>query len=102
MASRLPDLIRRARTLSAERDRLVEALTHRWATTLKGKRLSAQDLEEFWAGLTEEAVRGFLKDGRGRWAPEVVRREAVEVIGRVRARVEGILTEKGDGPTHDA
>ena len=100
--ARLPELIRHAHTLSSERDRLVEAVAHRWAAALKGQPLSAQDLEEFWAGLAEAAVRGLLKDGRERWAPEAVKLEAAEVIARVRARVESALRQTGDGPTHDA
>ena len=55
--SRLADLIRRARRLAAERDRLIEALAADWTRALRGQRLSASDLDELWAGLTEEAVR---------------------------------------------
>lgn len=97
MASRLPELIRRAHTLSAERDRLVEAVATRWAAALRGQLLSAQDLEEFWAGLTEAAVREFLKDRSQRWTPEAVRLETAEIIARVRARVEQALVETGNG-----
>lgn len=98
MASRLPELIRRARTLAAERDRLVEAVATRWATALRDQLLSAQDLEEFWAGLTEAAVRECLKDRSQRWTPEAVRLETAEIIARVRARVEQALAETGNGP----
>ena len=51
MPSRLADLIRRARRLAAERDRLVESLAADWARALRGQRLSATDLDELWAGL---------------------------------------------------
>lgn len=102
MGSSLIELIRRARGLSAERDRLVEAIASRWAVVLRGQSLSAQDLDELWAGLTEEAVRGVLTDGQQRWAPEAVRQEASEVMARVRARVERALTELEDGRAHDA
>lgn len=102
MASRLPELIHRARDLAAERDRLVEAVGQRWAAALRDQPLSSQDLEEFWAGLTEAAVRGLLKDARGRWSPETVRLEVAEVIVRVRQRVEQALRENGNGPVHGA
>src|SRR2546427_4076864 len=71
---RLADLVRKARRLAAERDRLIEALAVEWARALKGQRLSAADLDELWAGLTEDAVRrrGEAR-GAGRvahaWAP---------------------------------
>ncbi|MBI4561053.1 MAG: hypothetical protein HY724_03335 [Candidatus Rokubacteria bacterium] len=97
MNSGLPELIRRARALSARRDRLVEAVAARWADALKGQVLSLDDLEELWAGLTEEAVRGLLKERRERWAPEAVRLQTAEVIARVRARVERALREEEDG-----
>lgn len=102
MASRLPELIGRARSLSAERDRLVEAVADRWAAALKGQPVSAGDLEQLWAGLTENVVREVLKNGRERWAPEAVRGEAAEVIARVRVRVERTLREAGDGSVHGA
>lgn len=102
MASRLPELIGRARMLAAERDRLVEAVADRWAAALKGQPVSAGDLEQLWAGLTETVVRGVLKNGRGRWVSEALRREAAEVIARVRGRVERTLREAGDGSVHDA
>ena len=87
MASRLLSLIRRARRLSRERDRLVDALAREWTEALRGQGLSAQDLEELWAGLAEEAVRRLQRSGNGRWPPEAVRREAVLVVGEVRRRV---------------
>ena len=102
MASPLPEVVGRARALSAERDRLVRSVADRWAAALRGQPVSAQDLAELWAGLTEDIVRGVLKRGRERWAPEAVRREAAEVIARVRARVEETLSETGDGPVNRA
>jgi len=87
---RLADLIRRARRLAAERDRLVDALAADWVRALRGQGLSAQDLDELWAGLTEDAVR---RGGDGRWTSQAWRSEAHEVISRVRAKVEAALGE---------
>ena len=87
MPSRLASLIRRARRLSGERDRLVESLAREWAAALRGQQLSAEDLEELWAGLTEEAVRRLRRSADGRWPIEAVRQEAAAVVGRVRERV---------------
>jgi len=94
MPSRLADLIRRARRLAAERDRLVDALAADWARALRGQRLSATDLDELWAGLTEEAVRRGGAAGDGRWTAHAWRAEAQEVIARVRAKVEAALRER--------
>ena len=94
MPSRLADLIRRARRLATERDRLVEALVTEWTRALRGQRLTATDLDELWAGLTEEAVRRGSAAGEGRWSAQAWRAEAQEVIGRVRARVEAALRER--------
>lgn len=90
-APRLADLIRRARRLAAERDRLVDALAADWTRALRGQGLSAQDLNELWAGLTEDAVRRGGADGR--WTAQAWRAEAQEVIARVRAKVEAALGE---------
>jgi len=92
--SRLADLIRRARRLAAERDRLVESLAADWARALRGQRLSATDLDELWAGLTEEAVRRGGAAGDGRWTAQAWRAEAQDVIARVRAKVEAALRER--------
>jgi hypothetical protein len=92
--SRLADLIRRARRLASDRDRLVEGLAADWARALRGQRLSASDLDELWAGLTEEAVRRGGVAGEGRWTAQAWRAEAQEVIGRVRAKVEAALRER--------
>ena len=94
MPSRLADLIRRARRLAAERDRLVESLAADWTRALRGQRLSASDLDELWAGLTEEAVRRGGVAGDGRWTAQQWRAEAQEVIARVRAKVEAALRER--------
>jgi hypothetical protein len=94
MPSRLADLIRRARRLASERDKLVESLAADWARALRGQRLSATDLDELWAGLTEEAVRRGSAAGDGRWTAQAWRAEAQEVIARVRAKVEAALRER--------
>lgn len=95
MAS-LPELIERARALTADRDRLEEALARQWVSAFKDQSLSPEDLEEFWAGLTEDAIRWLLKHGQTRGAPEAVRQEALGVIGRVRERVDRALAESTD------
>jgi hypothetical protein len=90
---RLADLVRKARRLAAERDRLVELLAAEWARALQGQRLSEADREELWAGLSEEAVRraGRMRDSR--WSAQAWRREAQEIVARVRDRVEATLGE---------
>jgi hypothetical protein len=92
MASRLADLIRKARRLAAERDRLIDALAADWARALRGQGLTADDLEELWAGLTEDAVRRGTSEGR--WSAQAWRAEAQEVIARLRAKVEATLSER--------
>jgi hypothetical protein len=92
MASRLADLIRKARRLAAERDRLIDALAADWARTLRGHGLTADDLEELWAGLTEDAVRRGTPEGR--WSAQAWRAETHEVIARLRAKVEAALSER--------
>src|SRR5207253_9194350 len=57
----LPILVKRARRLATERDRLVQELAREWSRALKGQGFSARDLDELWAGLTEEAVRRLLQ-----------------------------------------
>jgi len=94
MPSRLADLIRRARRLASDRDKLVESLAADWARALRGQRLSATDLDELWAGLTEAAVRRGGAAGDGRWTAQQWRAEAQEVIARVRAKVEAALRER--------
>lgn len=92
MASRLADLIRKARRLAAERDRLIDSLAADWTRALRGQGLTASDLEELWAGLTEDAVRrGHSTEGK--WTNHAWRVEAQEVIARVRAKVEAALGE---------
>jgi hypothetical protein len=92
--SRLADLIRRARRLATERDRLVDALAAEWVRALRGQRLSDSDLEELWAGLTEEAVRRGSASAEGKWTPQAWRAEAQEVMARVRSKVEAALRER--------
>jgi hypothetical protein len=94
MGSRLADLVRKARRLAAERDRLVEGLAAEWTRALRGQALSPTDLEELWAGLTEEAVRRGGRGTEGTWTPQAWRREAQEVIARVREKVEAALHER--------
>jgi len=92
MAPRLPELIKRARRLAHERDRLVQELAREWSAALRGQGFSPRDLDELWAGLTEEAVRRLAKGGA---SAEVIRREANEVIARVKDRVESELAAGG-------
>ncbi len=94
MPQRLADLVRKARRLAADRDRLVDALAAEWTKALRGQHLSEADLQEFWAGLTEEAVRRAARGADGRWTPQAWRREAQEIVARVRERVEAALGER--------
>ena len=93
MAPRLADLVRKARRLASERDRLIESLAEEWTRARRGQGLSPTDLDELWAGLTEDAVR---RAGRAPapWSAQAWRREAQEVVARVREKVEASL----DGP----
>jgi hypothetical protein len=95
MAPKLPDLVKRARRLATERDRLVQELAREWTTALRGQGFSPRDLEELWAGLTEEAVRRLLQTDTRAVGAEAIRHEAREVIARVRARVETELAPGG-------
>lgn len=93
MASRLADLIRKARRLAAERDRQIDALAADWARFLRGQGLTPDDLEEFWAGLTEDVMRR-VTPAEGRWSAQAWRAETQEVIARLRAKVEAALSER--------
>jgi hypothetical protein len=84
---RLVRLVRRARTLRRQRDKLVEELARDWAAALRGQGFSAADLDELWAGLAEDAVARLRRTPESS-SPEAIRREALEVIARVRERVE--------------
>lgn len=95
MPSRLAEMIKHARRLSAERDRLVHELAIEWTAALRGQGLSPHDLDELWAGLTEEAVRRLLRTDLATAGREAVRREAQEVIARVKDRVEARLAAGG-------
>jgi hypothetical protein len=95
MAGRLSDVVRRARALAVQRDRLIHELAREWSSALKGQGFSRRDLDELWAGLTEEAVRRLLRSGGAGASPEAVRREAHEVIARVKQRVEALLGAGG-------
>jgi hypothetical protein len=95
MPPRLPELIRRARRLAGERDRLVQDLAREWSAALRGQGLSVRDLDELWEGLTEDAVRRLLRSPLGSAGPDALRRETQEVIARVRERVETELAAGG-------
>jgi hypothetical protein len=92
---RLPELIKRARRLALERDRLVQELAREWSGALKGQGFSPRDLDELWAGLTEEAVRRLLRSSTANTDAATIRREAHEVITRVKERVEALLAAGG-------
>ena len=93
MPSRLADLVRRARRLSAERDRVIDAVAAEWTRALRGQRLTATDLDELWAALTEDALRQTIP-GDGKWSAQAWRQETREVIARVREKVEASLRER--------
>jgi hypothetical protein len=93
MPSRLADLVRRARRLSAERDRMIDAVAAEWARALRGQRLTPTDLDELWAALTEDAFRQAVP-GDGKWTAQAWRQETREVIARVREKVEASLRER--------
>lgn len=90
MAPRLADLVRKARRLASERDRLIDNLAAEWTRALRGQGLSPTDLEELWAALTEDAIK---RGGRttGPWSAQAWRREAQEVVVQVREKVEAAL-----------
>ena len=94
MPSRLADLIRKARRLAAERDRLIDDLAGAWAHALRGQGLSTADLDELWAGLVEDAVRRWRLPSDGKWTAQAWRHETQEVITRVRQKVEAALRER--------
>ena len=50
MTPRLPELIKRARRLAHERDRLVDELAREWTGALRGQGFSPSDLDELWPG----------------------------------------------------
>ena len=93
MPSRLAVLVRRARRLSADRDRMIDAVATEWARALRGQRLTAADLDELWAALTEDALRQTVA-GDGKWTAQAWRQETREVIARVREKVEATLRER--------
>jgi hypothetical protein len=95
MPPKLPELVKRARRLATERDQLVQELAREWTTALRGQGFSPRDLEELWAGLTEEAVRRMLQTDARQVGVDAIRHEAREVIARVRARVEIELAQEG-------
>ena len=94
MPSRLADLIKKARRLASERDRLIDGLAAEWARALRGQGLSAADLDELWAALAEDAVRRGGRATEGKWTAQVWRHETQEVVARVRQQVEAALGER--------
>jgi hypothetical protein len=95
VAAKLAELIRKARRLAAERDRLIEVMAQEWAHALRGQQLSPADLEEFWAGLAEDVVRwGGGSEKIRKWTAQAWRTEAQEVVARVRQKVEASLNER--------
>ena len=95
MPPKLPELVKRARRLATQRDRLVQELAREWTRALKGQGFSTGDLDELWAGLTEEAVRRLLQTDARAAGSDAIRHEAREIIARVRARVESELAAGG-------
>jgi hypothetical protein len=95
MPPRLPELVKRARRLALERDRLVQEVAREWSNALRGQGFSPRDLEELWAGLTEEAVRRLLRSSAIGADAAAIRRETHEVITRVKERVEALLASGG-------
>jgi hypothetical protein len=93
VAAKLAELIKKARRLAAERDRLIETIATEWTHALRGQQLSATDLDEFWAGLAEDAVRWGGNEKTGKWTAQAWRAEAQEVVARVREKVEAALGE---------
>jgi hypothetical protein len=92
--SKLADLIKKARRLGTERDRLIDSLAEEWTQALRGQGLSAADLDELWSGLTEEAARRGSPGGEGKWTAQAWRHETQEVIARLRQKVEAALRER--------
>ena len=93
MASKLADLVRRARRLSSERDRMIDAVATEWARALRGQRFSLTDLDELWAALAEDALRQATPSD-AKWPAQAWRHETREVIARVREKVEATLGER--------
>jgi hypothetical protein len=92
MSQRLADLVRRARRLAGERDRLIDTLADEWTRALRGQALSRADLDELWAALIEDASRRAGQGpGGAKTSPQAWRREVQEVVGRVREKVEAAL-----------
>ena len=93
MPSRLADLIRKARRLASERDRLIDSLAEDWARALRGQGLSTTDLDELWAGLTEDAGRSSGPAEDVKWTAQAWRAETQEVMARLRKKVEAALDD---------
>ena len=72
---------------------MIDAVAAEWARALRGQRLTATDLDELWAALTEDALRQ-TGPGDGKWSAQAWRQETREVIARVREKVEASLRER--------
>ncbi len=94
MGTRLADLVRKARRLAAERDRLIEGVAQEWTRALQSRRLSPADLDELWASLVEDIVRRGTASPARKGISEEWRRETHEVITRIREKVEGALRDR--------
>ena len=95
MPPRLPELIKRARRSGPRPGPAHPGAGAGLDRRAQGQGFSPRDLEELWAGLTEEAVRRLAKESTQSASAETIRREANEVIARVRERVEGELAAGG-------
>jgi hypothetical protein len=89
-----PELVK-ARRPRPSATGFVQELAREWTKALRGQGFSARDLDELWAGLTEETVRRLLQTEARVAGGDAIRHEAREIIARVRARVESELAAGG-------
>ena len=95
MAPRLPELIKRARRLALDRDRLMQELARDWSRRAQGAGLLAAGPRRALGGLDRGSGAAAAKESTQSAGAETIRREANEVIARVRERVEGELAAGG-------